>query len=62
MAKKRGRPPTPEADSLSQITAIRLTPAERAECDRAAKRAGAKLSDWIRGHILRAARRESKKD
>jgi hypothetical protein len=62
MAKKRGRPPTPEANSLSQITAVRLTQSERAECDRAAQRAGVKLSDWIRDRLTKAAKRESKRD
>jgi hypothetical protein len=59
METKRGRPPTNPADSLSKITAIRLTPSERADCERAAQRAGVKLSEWIRERAVRAARRSA---
>jgi hypothetical protein len=57
---KRGRPPTAPADSLSKITAIRLTPSERTECEQAAKRAGVNLSEWLRELAVRAARRSAK--
>jgi hypothetical protein len=54
---KMGRPPKPADEQASEIVALRLTADERAECERAAKRADVKLSAWIRSVVLRAARR-----
>jgi uncharacterized protein (DUF1778 family) len=59
---KPGRPPTPEAEALSEIVPIRMTKAERAQCERAAELAGQKLSSWIRERLSKAAKRESKRD
>ena len=38
---------------------MRLTEAERAECEQAAKGAKMRLSAWMRDRLLKAARRES---
>lgn len=57
-----GRPPKPTDEQASEIVAVRLTQDERAECERAAKRADVKLSAWMRERLLRAAKRESKRE
>ena len=63
MEKPRmGRPPKPEAEQASEIVAVRLTPAERKACERAADRAEQKLSAWMRDKLTKAAKRESKRD
>ncbi len=62
MKKKRGRPPTDPAESLSEIIQFRMTEAERAQCERAAETAEQKFSAWIRDRLLKAAKRESKRD
>jgi len=62
METRMGRPPKPKAEQASEIVALRLTAVERAECERAAKRADVNLSAWMRDRLLRAAKRESKRD
>ena len=59
---KMGRPPKSADEQASEIVALRLTTDERAECERAAKRADVKLSAWMRDRLLRAAKRESKRN
>jgi predicted HicB family RNase H-like nuclease len=39
---------------------VRLTDAEKAEYQKAAKRAGVSLSEWIRDRLDKAAKRESR--
>ena len=62
MKTRMGRPPKPKAEQASEITAIRLTKDEREACERAAANAELKLSAWMRDRLLRAAKRESKRD
>jgi hypothetical protein len=57
---KAGRPPTPADEALSEIVPVRMTKAERAQCERAAGSAGKKLSAWIRDRIVGAAKRSAK--
>lgn len=57
-----GRPKLPPAEKLAEIVQFRLTPDERVECERAASKAGAKFSAWIRDTVVRAAKRQSKRD
>jgi predicted HicB family RNase H-like nuclease len=52
--KKVGRPPFPKGKARGLIIALRLQPEERAAFDKAAKRRGLSLSDWIR-KMLKAA-------
>lgn len=57
-----GRPKLPPAERLAEIVQFRLTSDERAECERAATKAGEKFSAWIRETLVRAAKRQSKRD
>jgi hypothetical protein len=50
-----GRPPKPPKDVKSHAVRVRLTKAERAKIDRAAKRAGEDVSAWARAALLAAA-------
>lgn len=59
---KMGRPPKEPTDRLAEIIQFRMTTEERQECERIAERAGVKFSAWIRDRLLRAAKRESKRD
>jgi hypothetical protein len=59
---KRGRPRKPKAERVTEIVALRMTQDELAQCERAAKQADAKLSDWMRQRLVKAAKRESKRD
>jgi len=52
-----GRPPLDPAEAKSQVYQLRMTAAERATYDAAAKRAGQSLSAWIRDRLNRAAKR-----
>jgi predicted HicB family RNase H-like nuclease len=52
----RGRPFKLEGAATVRID-LRAQPAEKAEFESAAARAGVKLSEWIRQMLLRAARR-----
>lgn len=47
-ASKRGRPPMPKGQALSKPTPIRFQDDERAAFERAAKKEGLTLSEWIR--------------
>ncbi|MDE2105587.1 MAG: hypothetical protein KGL39_50640 [Patescibacteria group bacterium] len=47
-------------DSLTEIVPIRLTRAEREQCERAAALAQRKLTAWIRERAVKAAKREAK--
>jgi hypothetical protein len=57
-----GRPPKEPTERLAEIIQFRMTTEERQECERAAERAGTKFSAWIRERLLKAAKRESKRD
>lgn len=52
--KKIGRPLLPKGQVRGEIVALRLQPEERAAFEKAAKKRGLSLSDWIR-KILKAA-------
>jgi hypothetical protein len=52
---KRGRPPMPPDMRRVESLYLKLTPAERAEIDAAAK--GKSVTIWAREVVLRAARR-----
>ena len=62
MKTRMGRPPKPKAERGTEIVAVRMTQDERAQCEQAAEQSSLKLSDWIRQKLLRAAKRESKRD
>jgi predicted HicB family RNase H-like nuclease len=47
-AKKLGRPPLPKGKAKGVITPIRFQPEDRAQFEKAAKRAKLSLSEWIR--------------
>jgi len=61
MKTKIGRPRKAPEDSLTKIVPIRLTQAEREQCEQAAKAANRKLTAWIRDQAVKAAKREIKK-
>lgn len=61
MAKARGRPKNDPAVNLSQLVTFRLTEAELAQCERAAKDAGQSLREWLRDRAAKAAMRAQKK-
>jgi len=58
----KGRPKLPKGEKLAEIIQFRMTTEERQECERAADKAGEKLSEWIRAHLVRAAKRALKGD
>jgi len=58
MKKKIGRPPIASEDQRSEIVPVRLTKAERAEFEAAAKSRDMSLSDWMREYLRRAASRD----
>lgn len=58
--KAKGRPRVPKAEKLAEIVQFRLTTEERQDCEEAAEKAGVKFSEWIRGRLLRCAKRELK--
>jgi uncharacterized protein (DUF1778 family) len=60
MKAKIGRPRKAPEESLTEIIPIRLTRAEREQCERAAAQAQRKLTAWIRERAVKAARREAK--
>ena len=62
MKTRMGRPPKPEAEQASEIIALRMTEAERKQCEHVASKAEMKLSAWIRDRVLRAAKREAKRE
>ena len=62
MAKpKRGAPEKPPEDRKSAIVLLRLTEAERADCESAAGLDGLKLATWARKTLTSAAKRRNAK-
>jgi predicted HicB family RNase H-like nuclease len=59
MKNKGGRPKKAPKDSRSEIVLVRMTPAERAACEKAAETAGIRLSEWIRERVAKAVKRQS---
>ena len=56
--KKVGRPPMPEGEALdSIIPATRCKSDERVAFERAAKKAGLTLSEWVRQTLNKAVQR-----
>lgn len=55
---KRGRPPKEPSDSLTERLDLRLSTIEREDYERAANKAGLKLSVWIRDRLGKAATKE----
>jgi len=60
MAKGRGRPTRDPSGEPSKIVPIRMTDSERIEYQKAAERSGLSLSEWVRGQLNRAAKRQAK--
>ncbi|MDP7559443.1 MAG: hypothetical protein QF745_02750 [Planctomycetota bacterium] len=60
MNAKVGRPARDPKAGASKIVPIRMTDAEKAEFQRAAKRAKLSLSEWIRDRLGKTAKREAK--
>jgi len=60
MGKKRGRPPTLQDQQLKEIVPVRMTTAERERYERIAAKTNKTMSEWVRGCLLRAARRSTK--
>ena len=58
---KRGRPPKDPESVRSGVYQLRLTDSEREAYDRAAKRDGVGLSEWIRRYLDKAAGVKPKK-
>lgn len=52
--KKVGRPSLPKDKAKAVITPIRLQPDEKAQYEKAAKKAGLNLSEWIRQTLKEA--------
>ena len=50
----KGRPRKKAAEKLGQIIQFRMTAEERKRCEVAAKKAGGKLSEWIRAMLIEA--------
>ena len=57
-----GRPPLPPGQTKPGVFQIRLSPADRAEYEAAAKRADLSIAEWMRDRLSKAAKRESKRD
>ena len=55
MKKKLGRPKLPRDAAKGEVIRARVSVAEHAKIERAAKTAKAKLSDWVRNVLLKAA-------
>ena len=55
MTKKRGRPTLPSPEKRSVITQFRCTQTEREKLEKAAEKAGKKLSDWLREVAMKKA-------
>jgi uncharacterized protein (DUF1778 family) len=51
----RGRPPKPPEERMAERIEVRADPGEKARLEKAADRAGMKLSDWIRNRLATAA-------
>jgi predicted HicB family RNase H-like nuclease len=59
--EKVGRPTRDPKGKASKLFPVRLTDSERAEFERAAKRAELSVSEWMRDRLAKAARREAKR-
>jgi hypothetical protein len=57
-AKRRGRPPKGSTETLSESILFRLSTAEKAGFQSAARVAGIPLAIWMRERLRRAATRE----
>lgn len=55
---RRGRPPKTPDELRSGVYQLRLTEAEREAYEAAAQSAGETLSEWMRGVLTRAAKRQ----
>jgi uncharacterized protein (DUF1778 family) len=53
--RKPGRPRLAASERRAEVVTLRLQPVEREAVERAAKRAGVRLSDWMRDALLAAA-------
>ena len=54
---KRGAPPKPPEKLKSNVVQIRLTEAEKADCEAAAEADGLKMSAWARKTLASTAKR-----
>ncbi len=61
MAKKLGAPKKPPEDRKSEVVLLRLTEAEKADCEQAAELDGVKLATWARNALVRIAGRRIKR-
>ena len=61
MGKKRGAPPKLPEERKGHVVQIRLTSAEKADCEQAAQLDDAKMSKWARETLAKAARRRIKR-
>ncbi len=59
MGKKRGAPTKTPNRRKSNVVQIRLTDAEKAECETAAAADGLKMAAWARYALARAAKRRN---
>jgi len=57
MGKKRGAPVKPPDERKGHVVQIRLTSAEKADCEQAAQLEGVKMSKWARNTLMRGAQR-----
>jgi len=58
---KRGAPPKPPNERKANVIQIRLTDAEKAECELAARTEDTKMSTWARRALVKAANRCNRK-
>jgi hypothetical protein len=61
MKNKGGRPTRDPAGAADQAILMRVTATEKAAYERIADGSGVSLSEWIRGLLNRAVKRESKR-
>lgn len=50
-----GRPPVPKKLAKDTLLSVRFSETERKELEKAAKKTGSKLSEWVRAALLSAA-------
>ena len=55
MKKKLGRPKLPKDETKGEVIRARVSEAEHAKIERAARAAKTKLSEWVRNALLRVA-------
>jgi uncharacterized protein (DUF1778 family) len=58
MKRGRGRPRKPADERLTERIEVRAETGEKSQLEKAAERAGMKLSDWIRDRLATAASKE----